>query len=508
MNKSLIILFALIGVLNAYANDIQIANAVLYGQDITEKYVYVEFDINWKNSWRNDVNWDAAWIFVKYQRTGTGEWHHASLNSSSSSHNTGSAGSDATIKAANDTKGVFFYRSGEGKGDFGSDAVRLRWNYGNDFLKDDLKLDVMRVAVFAIEMCYVKAGSFYLGDNSSSERFRAFDSDVPVLISDETVKVRAISGDNNLVNTGISVHGLNGIDWNNDGIIDNPDYPTGYRAFYCMKYEISQEQYVDFLNTLTRAQQAARITTDIIGKTSIVNRYVMSGTQTITNHNAIRCNSEIDANLPVVFYCDYNGNGIPNEECDGQNIACNYLKFQDGLYYAAWAGLRPMTELEYEKACRGPANYVASEYAWGDNVRSQSYGRGNVGCGNENVLGGNCHFGHQSGNLAGPLRVGVFAEISAGQRKNAGATYWGIMEMSGNLWEGCISFGNIDGRSFKNLNDWQFENFAAAGQRGGDWTYNHMLAINYWTVSARQVAQNAYNARGSGNGFRCVRYEN
>ena len=33
--------------------------------------------------------------------------------------------------------------------------------------------------------------------------------------------------------------------------------------------------------------------------------------------------------------------------------------------YLDWAGLRPMTELEYEKICRGPSAPVAGEYAWG-----------------------------------------------------------------------------------------------------------------------------------------------
>jgi formylglycine-generating enzyme required for sulfatase activity len=39
----------------------------------------------------------------------------------------------------------------------------------------------------------------------------------------------------------------------------NPYYPVGFRGFYTMKYEISQVQYRDFLNTLTRAQQQERV---------------------------------------------------------------------------------------------------------------------------------------------------------------------------------------------------------------------------------------------------------
>ena len=38
-----------------------------------------------------------------------------------------------------------------------------------------------------------------------------------------------------------------------------------------------------------------------------------------------------------------------------------------GVAFADWAGLRSMTELEYEKACRGPLEPVAGEYAFGTN---------------------------------------------------------------------------------------------------------------------------------------------
>lgn len=508
MNQVITVFFMTIFIFTSgLANDIKVANPILSGQDITEKFVYVEFDIEWKNSWSNDINHDAAWIFVKYQKTGSGEWHHASLNPNSSAHITGSSDTGATIQPVSDKKGVFFYRTNEGKGDFGSNSVKLKWNYGDDFLKDDIKLDVMRVAVFAIEMCYVPEGDFYLGDVSSPACFKQSTNNFPVQITENAVIVKASGGDQTIRNVGITVSGTEGLDFNNNGTYDNPYYPTGYKSFYCMKYEISQEQYVDFLNTLTRVQQASRISTTIMEQTTITNTFVMSNTTNMQFRNAIRCNSEVDADLPIIFFCDYNQNGEPNEACDGQNIACNYLKFQDGLHYSAWAGLRPMTELEFEKACRGPLTYISGEYAWGDNARSQSINPGNLGCSNENFLGGNCHFGHNSGSYQGPFRVGIFAEISAGERVNAGATYWGIMEMSGNLWEACISFGTETGRKFENLQKWQFENLAGTGYRGGSWTYNYQMYENYWLVSARQIAETSNDIRNSDNGFRCVRFD-
>ena len=62
-----------------YANNIQVANVTLTGQNTVDDYTLVEFDISWENSWRvvgGPGNWDAAWVFVKY-RIGAGPWLHA-----------------------------------------------------------------------------------------------------------------------------------------------------------------------------------------------------------------------------------------------------------------------------------------------------------------------------------------------------------------------------------------------------------------------------------------------
>jgi sensor domain CHASE-containing protein len=59
---------------NAAANNIQISNTKLTGQNTAEGYTLVQFDLSWENSRRiNDLNddgvtnWDAAWVFVKYR---------------------------------------------------------------------------------------------------------------------------------------------------------------------------------------------------------------------------------------------------------------------------------------------------------------------------------------------------------------------------------------------------------------------------------------------------------
>ena len=83
MKRSFFVLLIFAMVVAGYSNNIQLQNASLTGQVVANKSVQVEFDISWENSWRTPtavpLNWDAAWVFVKY-RLGGGEWHHAKLS--------------------------------------------------------------------------------------------------------------------------------------------------------------------------------------------------------------------------------------------------------------------------------------------------------------------------------------------------------------------------------------------------------------------------------------------
>ncbi|TVR75380.1 MAG: LamG domain-containing protein [Marinilabiliales bacterium] len=51
---------------------------------------------------------------------------------------------------------------------------------------------------------------------------------------------------------------------------------------------------------------------------------------------------------------------------------------------------------------------------------------------------------------AGPLRVG-FGATGTSSRTASGASYWGIMELSGNLWKMTIAAGSVAGREFTGL---------------------------------------------------------
>lgn len=293
-------------------------------------------------------------------------------------------------------------------------------------------------------------------------------------------------------------------------------FPTGYAAFYAMKYELSQQQYVDFLNVLTRDQQDERTATALpAGSGSITNRYVMSGGSSLSFRNGIRCDATVDEQLPLLFYCDLDGDGTGGEATDGKALACNYLSWADLAAYVDWAGLRPMSELEYEKVARGTRATVADAYAWGNNSATAATALSNGGSDQEVASNGgaNAHFGNEAG-IGGPMRVGSFARLES-SRAAAGASFYGMPDLSGNLWERCVSVGNASGRAYDgqhgdgqlgangraDVANWPGNDAVGSGLRGGDFSG----PAARMAVSDRERAAEAVASRENNTGGRAVR---
>jgi len=563
------------------ANNIAASNAVTTGQNTTAginaaaNYTLVEFDLSWDNSWRASTgpsNWDAAWVFVKFMvgvsnpsfsgvtltnatntvtlpsvtnlrvgmpvriTSGTstlpaGEtritaintstnvvtlsniatttasnnalefiriWEHASLDATAVNH---TAPANSSISVPSDSTGVFIYRSADGTGSVNYQNVQLRWQYGINGVRDDA---VLQVKVFAIEMVYVPQGSFAAG--SGGAELSAF-----TLTTINTATATTVPSGSG----GFSGSAEGGYPTGQTAPA-NASWPNGYDAFYCMKYEISQGDYRDFLNTLTYTQQISRAisVTDTPGTAALNN----------ANRNgiAIQTSGVAATFTPAVYGSNLNGNSTYNEAADGEWIACNFLSWMDGCAYMDWAGLRPMTELEFEKACRGDQVPLANEYAWGSTSITGATGISNGGSNNEtfsNIAGANCAY-NNSGGVQGPLRVGAFAG-GATTRDQAGATYYGIMEMSGNLWERAVIIGNADGRGFTgvhgngrlsaaghaNQTSWpglssgEVTGASGSGFRGGGWNND----ASHARVSDRNDAAFTSTARNSLRGFRGVR---
>ncbi len=482
--------------LTAGANNIRVTNIALKQQDVGGKTVRVQCDVGWENSWRNELNHDAVWVFVKFRPEGSNEWEHAFLSTNSASH---VAAANSEIIAVPDGTGVFIRRSGSYTGEVNYADTRLLWDYASNgyaFAKGD-SIEVM---VHAIEMVFVAEGSFYVGsggteNGSFTDGSWGSGARLPFAITNELViTITNAAG----CLWGTSTNGINTI--GPAGVL--PDaFPKGYAAFYCMKYEITQRQYVEFLNLLTYAQQASRTA---ISPASVAGTYL---------HNASRhaikiADSGVNPGTPAVY------------ETENPYVACNYLSWTDGAAYAQWLGLRPMTELEYEKACRGPASPVANEYAWGTaSVASPKYTLADVGAAAESIATGyddsgthgNCNY-WISGAYSSPMRVGIFA-TSSSDRVRAGSSYWGIMELSGNLWEGFVSVGLTSGREFEGTHgdgelsvggnatqsDWPGTN--GIGWRGGSWGWFE----EFTRTSNRNFAAVASSSRSNDSGWRGVR---
>ncbi|MCK9616830.1 MAG: SUMF1/EgtB/PvdO family nonheme iron enzyme [Lentimicrobiaceae bacterium] len=486
MKNQIILFFALMVTTMLSANNITVSNLSLIGQNTTDDYSMVKFDISWENSWHISSvanNWDAAWVFVKYHISefngGDGFWKHAWLNNTG---NTAPSGSVIDIglltpgtffnATTNPGLGAFIYRNADGTGTFSLTNVKLRWNYGANGVDDNAVIDIQ---IYAIEMVYVPQGTFVLG-SGGGEVNHFYKS--PISTDTYSINTEATITVGTSENTLYYETGPYNLGGDQSGPIPAA-FPKGYNAFYCMKYEISQQGYVDFLNSLTQTQATARK----YDKPTDNYRYEIMGST-------------------VGSYATAN-----------PYVACNWLNYADVAAYLDWSGLRLMTELEFEKACRGTISAVNNEFAWGSTSITQSTGITNSGLTNEvSMNNGNCATSNQTF-VQGPMRVGVFATDSS-TREHAGATYYGIMEMSGNVWERAVTVGNAIGRAFDgthgdgvldeagNANVSTWPTYSGVGFRGGAWDTG---AYTFSPVSSRFYMNYGEIIRVNDNGGRGVR---
>ncbi len=453
----------------------------------------VEFDIAWENSWRNRLNWDAAWIFAKYRLSGgTGAWRHATLSTSTEDHRA----PNGTLTPSPDGKGVLLYRDTDGQGSVSWRGVRLLWNAAADVLPAGASADVQ---VFGIEMVYIPEGRFLAGDGASPGRFHTGgDPSTPFEVTAEAPRLANSRGglwaDGTITPLPSGVAGP--APWDDPQGALPAQFPTGFRAFYIMKYEITQGLYASFLNALAPAQAAARIpTASDLGDGSY--RYTIAQTA-----------------------ADAYSAAAPTR-------SANWVFWEDGIAFSDWAGLRPMTELEFEKACRGSGQpAVAGEYAWGSTrIVAQTGFQGADGSGSELATPADANTLYNR-TVLGPVRAGI--QLGKATRELSGVSFYGVPDLSGNVVEMAVTAGTADGRRFTGnhgdgeLSDAGFANVAfwpravapgvplsagpetirnGFGYRGGDF-YNPELDLR---VSARNVATFAGARRLFGLGFRAVR---
>ena len=436
----------------------------------------VQFNVSWENSWRvtsGPSNFDAAWVFVKYH-TGDLIWKTATLDISDAAHSVPATATLDVGKNDAGTRGLgaFIYRAAAGSGDVSYNNVKLVWNYGADGVTDT---SLVTLDVHAIEMVYVPQGAFQLGDGVSRAGAAAIASLVTAATPAGTVPFNVTTAGpivtgptpaGSLTATGLAAGAYKAIP---------TTFPTGFAPYYLMKYEASQHQWAAFVNTTSKLP-------------AITYTYFEFTANTIQN--------PVDFIEPLFGRQDFNSpdlaphiygyyvsplpatGGVPLPLVPTRPIV--QAKFPDRAFlsteagtlaYLDWSGLRPMTEFEFEKACRGPVAPVQGEYAWGTaDVALQTYGTLILGqnaltedgtpaeapASNYNTQGGNAWTRATILTLTtgipvfGPCRVGMFAkenyepEVIVGlptpppnapARIQSGSGYYGIMDLTGNVSE-------------------------------------------------------------------------
>uniref|UniRef100_UPI00203BBA71 glycine-rich protein n=1 Tax=Odoribacter lunatus TaxID=2941335 RepID=UPI00203BBA71 len=326
------------------------------------------------------------------------------------------------------------------------------------------------VAIHAIEMAYIPYGSYYLGDNYSAYSFAKSGISPCLIDSEDAVTLNTV----NPTSTSVTLPAA---------------FPKGYNGFYIMKYETSQEQYMEFLNSLTLEQQKTHVANNDFANMQRGD-YVFGDIATPTRRNGIVFIEQKKEGVPAVFGNNLNPANDLFSPDDGQTLACNYLSPYDMLAYCDWSGLRPMSELEYEKACRRlyPQIPEKGEYAWNSNngVNPLTDEDDLLYPGDEREQSLNeDHNVNSDYFLNGPVRCGLFATSSTSQIQ-AGATCWGVMEMSGNLAELCY----IASTAAKNF-DYSIPYSHGDGELTADGSAD--TDVDYWPTAA-----GAFGTRGGG----------
>ena len=319
----------------------------------------------------------------------------------------------------------------------GADQV-VKWSYATDSVDAQ---NTVKVKVCAIEMAYIPAGSFVynLGGvgGSTYNNYGAGSQATVSSVSD--IPTGAAAG-----------------------------WPNGYSAFYIAKYEVSQGQYADYLNMLSASDATSRYT------------------------------GNYDSSRQSVSYTSGNSYGS-RYAADSSDRGQNYLSWDDCRAYASWCGLRPLTEMEFEKAARGGATSSTNVYPWGEAGPTTTTYTFDVATISQ-------YYTCYNNTSAGPTDVGHYLSGDIVRTDaQTGASIYGVTDLSGNLWEHLINCAHLSVPSDGNgtltwPTSWP-DAASGKGVRGGSWRYD----ATYLRVSDRGSAGYTNTTRNNNYGFRSAR---
>jgi len=432
-------------------NNLAISGVNLYGPNnsglASIGFTITENNVSTGTSTNGGAYNTADWIFVKFSTMSgnDGTWNHATLVS-------GVVGAGATLAAATDNKGVYLNHTIVSS--YWTAGTTVTWDFGADGVDGKNAI----VQVFAISMVKVPTGNFiYNAASFGGSANKNYGNGSQATVTDAGPITDTGTGTNNLPTDAL------------------PGWPNGYNSFYIGRYEITQGQYADFLNTVPSAQAAANLY-----YATVANGHNMTNTGTYPNKYVA-----VDP-----------------------NAAKNYLSFDDGWRYLSWAGLRPPTEMEFEKAARDlspdAGHLDARIYPWGSTPPD-------VVTYTPPSEGGTCikKFLNYK-NTTGCTKVLDVGRYMSGDvyrtPEETGASPWGIADLVGNVWELIInsSWATVpqNGNGTPTLpGTWPAPGATTAGIRGGSW----LLNAAYAHVSDRNDASWAITGRYSDTGARPAR---
>lgn len=337
------------------------------------KTAVIQFDMEWDTAWRHDVNHSAVWVFFKVRLDGTNEWKPVRLVADKVLNPTGYGQAtgkklDFMVPGGDDGNvGAFVRMADHGMGDVKATGLTVIWDLtASPEIRKDTKV---ALKVYGLRMVYVADGPFYLGtggDESYSfyraqpEKKQAVEKERigganATLVVREAVDSAAEFPPYPVTNAAAIPTGKTpGLLWAHgaepaDGGEIPATFPNGYKGFYMMDRPIPQAAFAYFLSWLP-PEMAERF----------MNGDGMQGPGgwfgRIYKTNDGTDNTYAFTHGRLKSYSTW------------------WLSWEVGATFAAWTGLRPMTELEHEKALRGPRYPVVNEAAhsfWGG-----SYGGG------------------------------------------------------------------------------------------------------------------------------------
>ena len=428
----LFMIASLLFITQAMANNLVISGTPSYSsanQTLT-------FTMSWDNSWcinAGPTNWDAVWIFVKRQNcSGTNNWVHQKLSTTSGDHlaklaSNSATSTDVQVDAVADGMGVFVRRIGTNVvGNVAQQVVTIKLAGTNPTITTS---NTDNFEILGLEMVFVPEGQFYAGDGRSpnSYNFSAGTATQPVLIN-STKQTNGIGSALNY--TSSTAYGC--------PVPLPATFPLGFNSFYCMKYEATIGIFAEFINSLSYDQQTSHMV-EVGGGSNLPN----------VNGAYFDCGNCWAMWTKVSTPGTYNTVAAVFTPQFPYQVEGN-LSWKTAAAFLDWSGLRPMTEFEFEKACRGPITNVANEYPWGSTTINMVQVGSNYGDANANsgIVEGPCFYGGWDGS---PQRPGAFAR-STTNRTQSGATYYGIMDMAGNVSEQCIGGSGYDYSGFTTIN--------------------------------------------------------